>query len=122
MVRTFSKAVQNSLIFALDAGTRDIPHIDGEAKFWVSSSCIVVGCLPDSDGETKIVIGTVEHGTPPGSPLVDRLLSTPSRSVVFDLVHERGFHRMPVTEDKTRVRVWTDGGITPDTVTFVIGG
>lgn len=80
-----------------------------------------VAC-PTATAPTKIVIGTAEQGIPQGNPLVDRVLSTTSRSLVFDLVHERGFHRMPVTEDETRVRVWTDGSITPDAVTFVIGG
>src|SRR5207245_11808425 len=79
--------VLNSLLFVRDAGTENIPKIDGKSAVWSTDSCVAISCLPDCDGETEITIGpSREMGERGGKLLFDGRLATPSRSVIVESV------------------------------------
>ncbi|NGN42210.1 hypothetical protein G6N74_14165 [Mesorhizobium sp. CGMCC 1.15528] len=79
-------AVPNCLLFIRDAQNRDYPEIDGEEFFWRAPSCIAVGCLPDSEGDTAVSLGGMGDIPAGLVQIFDGEIETPSRKVVVDIV------------------------------------
>lgn len=101
--------VLNSLVFILDAKHSVSPHVDGIGAYWKTDSCIAVGCLPDSDGETEIVL-TTENAAPEGLKfLVAVRLVTPSKRIAIELVPRRRIAELEVPSKSTTLEIWTDG-------------
>lgn len=101
--------VLNSLLFIRDAATRDIPLVDGLSAVWSTASCLAVSCLPDSDGETEVIIGRTNEMSVRGSLLFDGMLRTPSRCIIVENVLRERILDKAVPSYETRVRVWTNG-------------
>ena len=78
--------VLNSLLFIRDKNIRSLPEIDGHSSVWSTPSCVAVSCLPDSDGETRVIIGSAEDVRRDGDPLFDARLMTPSGHVIVENV------------------------------------
>jgi hypothetical protein len=103
-------AVPNGLLFVRDAKTRKYPGIDDEsASFWSIPTCIMIQCLVDSEGATDVTVGAAERVAQRRQPAFDRILETPSRKVIFEIVPGETVHEISTPTDKTRVRIWTDG-------------
>jgi hypothetical protein len=75
--------------------------------------------LPDSDGETRVVIGSVEDVRQNGGPLFDARLMTPSGQVIVENVLGERILKIKAPKLDTRVMVWTNGF--PDTDMVIIG-
>ncbi len=101
--------IHNALIYVRNTGDWDVPAIDGIGHLWTSKTCVAVGCLPDIDGATRIIIGDVidvprtEHET------FDRRIETPSKSVTVESVYDHDLAVVTTGTSSTRVRIWTDG-------------
>lgn len=111
--------VLNSLLFIRDKNIRDLPEIDGHSSVWSTPSCVAVSCLPDSDGETRVVIGSVEEVKQDGNPLFDTRLMTPSGRVIVESVLGEEILERDTSKLDTRVIIWTNGF--RDTDTVIIG-
>jgi hypothetical protein len=111
--------VLNSLLFIRDKNIRSLPEIDGHSSIWSTPSCIAVSCLPDSDGETHVVIGSVADVRKNGNPLFDAKLMTPSGHVIVENVLGEKILEIKAPKLDTRVMVWTNG--LPDTDIVIIG-
>jgi hypothetical protein len=113
--------VLNSLLFIRDKIIRSLPEIDGHSSVWSTPSCVAVSCLPDSDGETRVVIGSVEDVRQNGDPLFDARLMTPSGQVVVENVFGERILEIDAPKVDTRVMVWTNGFRDTDMVTIGLG-
>jgi hypothetical protein len=69
----------------------------------------MVQCLVDSEGETNVTIGAANQVAPPRRPVFDRVMETPSRKIILEIVPGETVHEMNLLADKNRVRIWTDG-------------
>jgi len=113
-------AVLNSLLFVRDASLENIPEIDGEYSVWSTDSCIAVGCLPDSDGETEVTIGTIDDLRSRDVLAFDGQLTTPSRRVIVETVLKEKLLEELVPGVDTRVRIWTNGNRDSDRIFIVL--
>jgi len=113
--------VLNSLLFIRDKNVRNMPEIDGHSSVWSTPSCVAVSCLPDSDGETRIVIGSVEDVRQNGNPVFDARLMTPSGQLIVENVLGERILEIGAPKLDTRVTVWTNGFRDTDKVTIGLG-
>ena len=112
--------VLNSLLFIRDSSIDALPTIDGSGSVWSTASCVAVSCLPDCDGATEIIIGDLAEVQSDAAKLVfDRLLETPSRTIVVQTVVGEKLLQREVSAAVTRMRIWTNG--LRDTDKVVIG-
>lgn len=104
-----SVPVLNSLVFIMDSKLLDYPDVGGIGAYWKTGSCVAVGCLPDCDGETEIVL-TI-GGLPPRNLkfLATVRLETPSRQLAIELVPRRRIAELDVPTVSTTLEIWTDG-------------
>jgi hypothetical protein len=103
-------ALPNGLLFVRDSRVKEFPDIDDEsASFWSIPTCVMIQGLVDSDGETDITIGAVNQVSQGGRPVFDRMLDTPSRKLIFEIVPGETVHEVSVPTSKTRIRIWADG-------------
>lgn len=104
-----SVPVLNSLVFILDEKQSVSPHVDGVGAYWKTDSCVAVGCLPDSDGETEIVL-TTDDAAPEGLKFLAAVrLETPSARIAIELVPRRRIAEVEVPSTSTTLEIWTDG-------------
>lgn len=109
-------AVLNSLLFIKDATSDSIPEIDGIGALWTISTCIAVGCVPDADGETEVVLGPSNEVGTNKKLLFDGILETPSCAVTIETVLAQTLLEMEVTSSRTHVQIWTNGHRASDVV------
>jgi hypothetical protein len=103
-------AVPNGLLFVRDSEIRDVPDFDDEkASFWSIATCVMIACLVDCEGETDIAVGAADQVAQTQPPALDRILETPSRKIILEIVPGETVHEVGVLNDKIRIRIWTDG-------------
>ena len=113
--------VQNCLLVVADERIRDIPDIDRHKAVWSTASCILVSCMPDSDGATHVTIGSAKDIIQDGELIFDNPLETPSRKLVVETVLGKKVFQIDVPNSRTRVRIWTNGIRFTDKVTIGVG-
>lgn len=101
--------VLNSLVFVHDASNEDIPEIDGIGGLWTTPTCVAVGCLPDCDGDTKIVLGPAKEAGTHKHLLFDGTVETPTRKLRVDTVLAETLLETDVLDTKTHLKIWTNG-------------
>jgi hypothetical protein len=106
----------NSLVFISDAAGGVVPEWVRDALILSTSSCISVGCYPEQDGPTEIVLGPAQDVDPGSSPVFDGDLETPHRSVIVSTVEGSKVLQSKVPETHTRVRIWVSHPQWPDKV------
>jgi hypothetical protein len=104
--------VLNSLLVIRDELSQELPDIDRDGAVWSTASCVLVTCMPDSDGETHVTLGGVNEVGQDGTLIFDRRLETPSRRIVIDGVMEKKILQTDVRTSKTRMRIWTNASAT----------
>jgi hypothetical protein len=103
-------AVPNGLLFVRDSQVRKYPDFDDEtASFWSISTCVMIACLVDCDGQTDITVGATTQISQNRQPAFARMLATPSRKLIFEIVPGETVHEIAVSYDVTRIQIWTDG-------------
>lgn len=111
----------NSLIFISDAARGVVPEWVRDKLILSTPSCISVGCYPEQDGATEIVLGKgleVDRGN---HPAFDGELNTPTRTVVVSTVEGNTVLESTVPKQRTRVRIWVSHPRWPDKVTIGLG-
>lgn len=113
------RRVLNSLLYIRDPATNELPEVWDLSRIWTTPSCIAVSCLPDSEGETEIVIGDSEDVALGAPPLFQGQIITPSKTFIVETVDEKTLLQVSVPSVETTIRIWTNGD--PATDKVVIG-
>jgi hypothetical protein len=111
----------NSLIFISDPAGGVIPEWIRDALILSTSSCISVGCYPEQDGPTEVILGGAQEVDPGFPPAFDRDLETPHRAVIVSTVERNTILQSKVTTMRTRVRIWVNHPRWPDKVIVGLG-
>ena len=121
MRKSIKTAPANSIFFLEDAGGGGrYPEIDQRIpRIWSTESCIIIGTLAFMDGETELTLS--DEGVPPGAPVFDGLLETPSKVVEASTSENETLMLCEVMGHATRIRVWTDHPSEPEHIFVALG-
>ena len=108
----------NSLIFVSDPAGGAVPEWIRGALILSTLSCISVGCYPEQDGPTQVVLGKMQEVDPGDHPAFEGDLETPNRTVVVSTVERTTILQAKVTNARTHVRIWVSHPRWPDKVTI----
>ena len=86
-----------------------------------TSSCISVGCFPEQDGPTEVVLGGAREVDPGSRPAFDGDLETPHHELTVSTVEGSKVLQSKVPETHTRVRIWVSHPRWPDKVIVGLG-
>lgn len=111
--------VIHGILWIHDPTLEELPYVDGIGALWSTKSCVVVGCLGDSEGDTSITIGGIADVGLETEPAFDSVFPTPSGKIVVETSEAEEILEMPVRGSETRIRLWTDGN--PGSAFVVIG-
>jgi hypothetical protein len=111
----------NSLIFVSDPAGGDVPEWIRDASILSTSSCVSVGCYPEQDGPTEVILGKAEEIDPGFQPAFDGDLATPNRAVVVSTVERKIVLESKVPEMRTHVRIWINHPRWPDKIIVGFG-
>jgi hypothetical protein len=106
----------NSLFVIEDQLGGDIPDSMDNLLISATSSCIVIGCKAEDDGETEISVGSLIDVDTGEQAVFDGQVSTPSRKLVVRTVLGLTVLELTVLETKTRVRIWANDEMEPDRI------
>lgn len=107
--RFFRHILANGLIFIHDGGEWTAPDVDGIGTFWRSDTCVVVSCLPHSEGATSIEVGESDEVRHSPHKIFDDWLDTPSGKIRIEGVEIDEITSFAVPAARTRLIIWTDG-------------
>jgi hypothetical protein len=96
----------NSLIFISDLDGGKAPYPVRGAMIMSTSSCISVGCHPEQDGPTEIVLGKLDEVDPGAAAAFDGDLDTPNGHITISTVDRKTILDAAVPEKRTHVRIW----------------
>ena len=113
-----SIAVPNALILISDLDGGVPPDVMGESLIASTPSCIAVGCMSDSNGETEVILGATQEVDPNDNPAFVGELETRNRAIVVRTVLREPIVQAPVPRSSTRVRIWVNHPTEPDKVTI----
>jgi hypothetical protein len=107
MPASITVAPSNSLIGISDVKKGVVPTSMPESGIAATESCILVGCYPEGDGETRITLGPASDVDPGYAPAFDGQLATPTAVVRIVTIDWKPLleARVPAAVS-TRVRVW----------------
>jgi hypothetical protein len=106
----------NSLLFVSDPAGGVVPEWIQGPLILSTSSCISVGCYPEQDGPTEVILGRAGEVDPGDHPAFDGNLETPGRSVVISTVEGETVLEARVPDTHTRTRIWLNDSRWPDKV------
>ena len=110
VIKTAKIAPPNSQVVIVDPKRRkiEVPQWQELAPFIATSSCILVLCYPEVDGETEIALGTVREVDPGSKPIFDGHLLTPSKILAIETVYGDAILQIPTSDVQTKLRIWSD--------------
>jgi hypothetical protein len=106
----------NSLVFISDAASGVVPEWIRGSLILSTPSCISVGCYPEQDGPTEIVLGESQEVNPGNDPAFDGDLETPHRTVTVSTVEGNTILESDVPQTRTHVRIWVSHPRWPDKI------
>jgi hypothetical protein len=111
----------NSLLFISDQDGGEPPTPVRGARLLSTSSCVSIGCYPEQDGPTELVLGDMADVDPAFDPVFDGELSTPSGTIMVSTATLERLLEARVSKTKTRVRIWINDPQWPDKVIVGVG-
>jgi hypothetical protein len=106
----------NSLVLISDPGGGEVPEWIRDELILSTSSCISVGCYPEQDGPTTVILGPSWQVELDERPAFDGNLETPNRAVVVSTVEWKTILEVRVPKTCTHVRIWVSHPRWPDKV------
>lgn len=120
-VKSIRVAPPNSVVAISDISGGEAPEPKRKPTIQATSSCVVVGCMSETDGETNIVLGDAKNVAGQGEPAFDQLLHTPSRVIAIWTVDRQIILKADTGADETRLRIWLDDPSYPSEVVIALG-
>lgn len=118
--KSISLRVPNAIFFITGTETPEVPKIGRNSCIWPGPTCIAVGCTPDADGETQIVIAASEQ-MPLAEPAFDGALETPDHVVSVEIVPGTKVLEKSVAGTISRIRIWVNHPVEPNNVVIGVG-
>jgi hypothetical protein len=109
MIRTVTIQPINSIVFVSGGDNYEVPAESFDPKrslVAASSTCLIVGVLPEVDGPTELTIGPAREIDPGYSPSFVGPLETDSRRIIIDQVDGYIIHDQPVTSVSVIITIW----------------
>ncbi|MBS4084113.1 MAG: hypothetical protein KGZ73_11225 [Rhizobiales bacterium] len=111
--------VQNSCILVRDILNDEPLFIERDSAVAIGQYGLNISCLPDSEGDTSVVAGSVTEIKPDVSLVFDGVIKTPSKKLLVETILRTPIFEIDVDSALTKLSVWTDGH--PGTGRIVIG-
>lgn len=106
MVQKIKRAMQNGIFVISDIDGGDPPLPETDEKIWHTSSCLVVTCLHEVDGEAELILGPAGEVAQDYQTAFDGMMETPKREIMLTTVLNEPLLKTSVPDPKTRIRVW----------------
>ena len=113
---TTKTAPPNSIVLVSDVASIDVPASMGGSVISATNACVAVGCLSEDDGETELTLAPLSAVDRSDTPIYQGVLATPTRRVAIRSVLGQRLLELPVTQDRTSIKVWVNDPTEPDKV------
>jgi hypothetical protein len=121
MITTIRTAPPHSLFVISGSIAAPVPEITRTPVVWHNSFCVVVGCRSSQDGETILSLLSDGEKTPLAQPAFDGMIETPQKMVFVSTSERDRLGQIHVASMTTRVRVWINHPVEPDTIHIAMG-
>ena len=109
-----------SMLFISDPDLGETPEPSGRHIDW-TDSCISISCRYYHEGDTTVTLGPLAEVARFETPVVDRVIATPTREVVVITAELEVALRQRVATTRTRVRIWENHPSEPDDIVIGLG-
>lgn len=109
-----------SLVLLLDPATGVVPQSMNGQLIAVSQSCVAVGCRPEDDGPTTIILGSKDLVDPGLEPFFACEIETPSRVLELQTALGVTLATADVGKSIARLSIWVSDPLEPDRIVFGI--
>ena len=109
-IKTTKIAPPNSQVVIVDPKAKNVivPQWHELQPCIATSSCILVLCYPEVEGETEIALGKADEVDPGSTPIFDGHLLTPARTLAIETVEGDPILQIPTAGVQTKLRIWSD--------------
>jgi hypothetical protein len=118
--RKVTLAVPNGVVFIGDRDLK-VPDVTGVGQFWTSRSCVAVATENAVEGATTFTLSWNEISYPGEPPAFDMAVDTPGKIVVLSTSEAEEIFELPISEERTRIRIWLNRSVQADEVRVAIG-
>ena len=115
LVQTVIRPI-NSLIFISDLNGATAPEWEKDRIILSSEACISVGCYPEQDGPTKVILGDDRDARRKRVPEFSGKLKIPSGIILISDVLRAPILQMEVGQPLITVNSWLSHPMWPDEV------
>ena len=121
MKQSIEIPVPNAIILILDFDYGTLPDALAHGLITTTSSCIVVGTVPDVDGTVEILLMNIDPVDQRHLARVyDSTIDTPNRDISVCTVYNERVLATQVKNVKSAVQVWVNDEIAPTKVVIVV--
>ena len=111
----------NSIVFVSDLDGGETPAIERGASIWKTDSCIAFSTYPEQDGDTRLILGSINEVDQGRAADMDTTIETPTRHLIVETAVQERIFDLPVPNSKTRVALWLSHPRWPETVIIGVG-
>ncbi|HJR75239.1 MAG TPA: hypothetical protein VJ806_16565 [Luteimonas sp.] len=112
----------NSLILVMDHAIGVLPDQITAELVAITDTCLAIGTLSASDGETTVTLTDDLDGLEVGKVVFDGALSTPNHELSVSNVLNQKLLTMPVATHLTKVKVFANDVSEPDQIVIFVKG
>jgi len=113
-------SLPNSMVALMDQNKLgDIPTKLGPNRLAASRSCVVIGTQANMDGDTLITLTDAVATAPPGDPVFDGTLETPTKHLVAFSILLEPVLQLDVPSTAVRLRIWKNHPTHPTLITVI---
>ena len=116
MTVRISLAPPNLLILIVGAEKYEVPSSMKGGAIAQTMSCIAVGCFPEIDGQTSIILEKINESEREFAPSFVGFIETPSCLVEVKTILGKTFLQIPVLHEATKIIIWTNDKFEPDEI------
>ena len=121
MSRETTVAPVNSILFISDLDGVEVPAIERGASIWKTDTCIAFATYPEQDGDTRLILGSIDEVNPGRAADLDTTIDTPTRRLVVETAVRETIFDLAVASSKTRVALWLSHPRWPERVIIGVG-
>jgi len=122
MIQEVQVAPPNSVILLMDHTIGQVPDTMVQNVLAANDSCVAIGTLSESDGESFISLSDeAPPNQPKQNPVFCGILPTPSKRLVVCSIYDELLLSLEVPSTRTRVRIWINHPHEPNEIWIIAG-